>query len=139
MCPIRAEILSNKHWEKCFYFVICVISRHWFQTKLLPYIAYVWRIWGKNVIFRYIQKYIKTKYIYKHSPPPVFQNTTYIIDVYLYTCNKQSVKVGSWNTRGTMFYRLKMGEGRLTTHEIRYSQREMTPIISFVLKALNFA
>ena len=25
--------------EKYFYFIICMISRHWFQTKLLPYIA----------------------------------------------------------------------------------------------------
>ena len=28
-----------------------MISRHWFQTKLLPCIAYFWRFWGE---YRYI-------------------------------------------------------------------------------------
>ena len=49
-------------------------------------------------------------------PPPMFQNTTYIRDVYLY--KKKSVEMGSWNTGGTMFYRLKMGEGQLAAREI---------------------
>ena len=77
---------------------------------------------AKMSFFRYIINQ-KRKIFIKHCPPPpppVFQNTTYIRDVYLY--NKQSVQMGSWNTGGggggAMFYRLKMGEGQLPAHEI---------------------
>ena len=38
ICPIRAEISTNKHGENCI-FLICMISRYWFQTKFFPCIA----------------------------------------------------------------------------------------------------
>ena len=38
MCPIRAEI-STQTFGKMYLFVICMINRHWFQTKLLLYIG----------------------------------------------------------------------------------------------------
>ena len=43
----------NTHTIGKMYLIIVfrMISRHWFQTKLLLYIAYFWRFWGKNVIF----------------------------------------------------------------------------------------
>ena len=50
MCPIRAEISTHKNLGKCIYLDF-LISRHWFQTKLLLYIALFLRFWGKNVIF----------------------------------------------------------------------------------------
>ena len=55
MCPIRAEISTHKKIGKMYLFVICMICRHWFQTKLLLYIAEFWRFWGKNIIFFIIQ------------------------------------------------------------------------------------
>ena len=36
--PNKDRNFNPRTMGKCFYFVIC-ISRHWFQTKLLPYIA----------------------------------------------------------------------------------------------------
>ena len=87
--PIYARNFNPRTLGKCFYIFICMISRHGFQTKLLPYMAQFWRFWGKNVTFS-LYNQPKTEYIYKTlPPPPVFQNTTYIRDVYLY--NKQSV------------------------------------------------
>ena len=68
-----------------------MISRHCFQTKLLPYIMPNFGDFGaKMSFFRYIINQ-KRKIFIKHCPPPppVFQNTNYIRDVYLY--NKQSV------------------------------------------------
>ena len=37
-----------------------------------------------------------------------------------------------------MFYRQKMGESQLTTHEIRYSQRKITSIVNFFYKSMKF-
>ena len=61
---------------------------------------------AKNVIFS-LYNQPKTENIYKTLSPPVFQNTTYITDVYLY--NKQSVKMGSWNTGGNNVLHTKTG------------------------------
>ena len=65
-----------------------MISRHWFQKKLLPYIAQFWRFGGENVIFPLYNK-PKTENLNQTLSSPVFQNTTYIRDMYLYS--KQSV------------------------------------------------
>ena len=35
ICPIRGRKFNSRTFWKFFYFVICMISRHWFQTKLL--------------------------------------------------------------------------------------------------------
>ena len=37
--PYKGRNFNPRTLGKCFYFVICMISRHWFQTKLLPHIA----------------------------------------------------------------------------------------------------
>ena len=46
----------------------------------------------------------------------MFQNTTYIRDVYLYN-NLFKWRLGTQGG-GAMFYRQKIGEGQLITHEI---------------------
>ena len=33
--PYKGRHFNPRTYGKCFYFVICMISRHWFQTKLL--------------------------------------------------------------------------------------------------------
>ena len=39
--PYKGRNFYEKTLGKSFYFVICMISRPWFQTKLLPYIVTV--------------------------------------------------------------------------------------------------
>ena len=64
---------------------------------------------AKMSFFRYIINQ-KRKIFIKHCPPPpVFQSTTYIRDVYLY--NRKSVKMGSWNTGGGNVLQTKNGGG----------------------------
>ena len=67
--PYKGRNFNPRTLGKCFYFVICMISRHGFQAKLLPYIAYFWRFWGENVIFS-LYNQPKTENIYKTLPPP---------------------------------------------------------------------
>ena len=81
MCPIRAEITTHNIGKNCL-FLICMINRYWFQTKLLLYIAQFWRFWGKNVIFPYIINQKRNNFI-KHFLP-VYQEAADIRDVYLY-------------------------------------------------------
>ena len=37
--PSKDKNFNPRILGKCFYFVICMISRHFFQTKLLPFIV----------------------------------------------------------------------------------------------------
>ena len=37
--PYKGGNFNPQTLGKCFYFVLCMISRHWFLAKLLPYIA----------------------------------------------------------------------------------------------------
>ena len=48
--PNKGRNFNTQKIGKMYLFVICMICRHWFQTKLLLYIAEFWRFWGKNII-----------------------------------------------------------------------------------------
>ena len=37
--PNKGRNFNTQTFRKMYLFVMCMISRHWFQTKLLPYIA----------------------------------------------------------------------------------------------------
>ena len=117
ICPIRGRNFNPRTLGKCFYFVICMISRHGFQTKLLPNKALFWRFWGENVIFS-LYNQPKTENIYKTlSPPPPCSKTPLISEMCIYKTHN----LCKWGlgTRGrTMFYRLKMGEDQLPAHKI---------------------
>ena len=52
--PYKGRNFNPRTLGKRFYFVICLISRHWFQTKLLPYNAQFCRFRGENVFFFFI-------------------------------------------------------------------------------------
>ena len=49
--PNKGRNFNTQKFGKMYLFVICMMSRRWFQTKLVLYIALFWRFWGKNVIF----------------------------------------------------------------------------------------
>ena len=49
--PYEGRNFNPRTLGKRFYFVICLMSRHWFQTKLLPYNAQFCRFRGENVFF----------------------------------------------------------------------------------------
>ena len=121
--PYKDRNFNTQAFGKMYLLVICMISRHWFQTKLLLYIA--WKIlfviciishhwfqtklllWGdfgaKMPFVQYIINQKRNNFI-KHCPPTRYQEVADIRDVYLY--KKLSVQVGSWYTgRGAMFHR----------------------------------
>ena len=75
MCPIRTEILTQT-FGKMYLFVICMISRHWFQTKLILYSIYTSggmmfyrqksKGWGDDVLYTKYQRgagLLHTKYV----------------------------------------------------------------------------
>ena len=87
--PYKGTNFSPRTLGKCFYFVICMFSRHWFQTNFTSIYCLIFGNFGaKMSFFRFIINQ-KRKIFIKNCSPPVFQNTTYIRDVCLY--NKQSV------------------------------------------------
>ena len=113
--PYKGGNFNPQTLGKCFYFVLCMISRHWFLTKLLPYIAQFWRFWGKNVIFS-LYNQPRTGNIYKTLSPRC-SKTPIISEMCIYITHNLC-KWGLGTPGGTMFYRQKMGEGQLTAHEI---------------------
>ena len=105
ICPIRGRNLNPRTLGKCFYFVICMISPHGFQTKLLPNKAQFWRFWGENVIFS-LYNQPKTENIYKTLfPPRVPKHHLYqrCVSIKHTICVNGVLEHGG----GTMFYRLK--------------------------------
>ena len=88
ICPIRAEISTHEHWENVFilYFVWLVVVG--FRQNYFLILPNFGDFGVKMSFFRHRIKQNRKIFI-KHCPPPMFQNTTYIRDVYLY--NKQSV------------------------------------------------
>ena len=91
ICPIRAEISTHEHWENVFILLFVWLVVMGFRQNYFHISPNFGDFGAKMSFFRYIINQ-KRKIFIKHCsppPPPVFQNTTYIRDVYLY--NKQSV------------------------------------------------
>ena len=89
ICQIRAEISTHEHWENVFillfvWLVVMGLRQNYFHIS--PNFG---DFGAKMSFFRYIINQKRKIFIKHWPPPPVFQNTTYIRDVYLY--NKQSV------------------------------------------------
>ena len=108
--------------------VICMISRHWFQTTLPNFLDFGTKISFCN------QK--RNKFINHYKTLPVYQEAADIRDVYLY--KKLSEQVMSWYTGdggGAMFYGQKRKGCQRKTHKIRYRQREITLIVHFLINA----
>ena len=92
---------------------------------------------AKTSLFRYLINQKRNNFIKYCSPPPCI-NKPPVSEMCIYV-GHNLYKWGLDTRGGTMFYRQKMGEGQLTTREIRYSQREITSIVNFLIKAWNFA
>ena len=113
MCPIWAEISTQKHLGKCIYMYLlfvwlAVIGFRQNYFYILPNFG---DFGAKMSYFHYIINQKRNNFI-KHCPPPpsVYQEAADIRYVYLY--KKFALQVGSWYTGGggggTMFYRQKI-------------------------------
>ena len=88
ICPIKAEMSTHKHWNNIFILLfvwLVVIGFRQNYFRILPNFG----DFVAKMSFFLLYNQPKTKTIYKTLFPDVFQNTTYIRDVYLY--NKQYV------------------------------------------------
>ena len=105
ICLIRAEISTQTHFGKCICYLYDQPS--FVSDKITSIYCIILEILGQNAIFFYYIINQKRNNFIKHCPPPVYQETSDIRDVYLY--EKLSVQVGSWYTGGgTMFHRQKI-------------------------------
>ena len=95
--PYKGRNFNTQIFGKMYFkiFVICMISRHWFQTKWLHILPNFGDFGAKMSFFHYIVTQKRNNFI-KHCPPPIYQEAADIRDVYLY--KKFSVQVGSWYT-----------------------------------------
>ena len=139
MCPIRAEILTHKNLGKCIYLLFVWLAVIGFRQNyfyILPNFGY---FGAKMSFFHYIVNQKRNNFL-KHCPP-VYQEAADIRYVYLY--KKFAVQAGSWYTggggRGRCSIDKKPKECWLTTHKIHYSQRKITSIVHFLIKAWNLA
>ena len=116
ICPIRAEISTNELWENVFillfvWFVVMGFRQNYF------YISPNFGDFGAKVsFFRYISNQ-KRKIFIKHCSPPC-SKTPLISEMCIYITNNLCKWGLGTRGGGTMFYRLKMGEGQLPAHEI---------------------
>ena len=119
ICPIRAEISTHEHWENVFilYFVwLGVIGFRHNYFRILPNFG---DFGAKMSFFRYIINQ-KQKIFIKHCPPSC-SKTPLISEMCIYITNnlcKWRLGTRGGGGGGTMFYRQKIGEGQLITHEI---------------------
>ena len=109
--PYKGGNFNPQTLGKCFYFVLCMISRHWFLTKLPNFGDFG----AKMSFFRYIINQ-KLKIFIKHCSPRC-SKTPLISEMCIYIIHNLC-KWGLGTLGGTMFFRQKIGEGQLLTHEI---------------------
>ena len=99
-----------------------MISRHWFQTKLLSYIGLYWIFWGTNIIL-YLYNQPKREHVYKISPSPCSK-----LPMYIYITNNLC-KLGHWTQRDDVPQTKNRGGPAFNAWTTLYSQRKMTSIV----------
>ena len=115
ICPISAEISTHEHSENVFIllFVLVVIGFRQNYYHISPNFE---DFWAKMSFFRYIINQ-KRKIFIKHCSPRC-SKTPLISQMCIYITNNLC-KWGLGTPGGTMFYKLKMGEGwAQSAHEI---------------------
>ena len=122
--PYKDRYFNPRILGKCFYFVICMISRHWFQTKLPNYGDI-----GAKTSFCSLYNQPKTEKVYKVLFPRVPKHHLHqrcvSISVYLY--------FGSWNRGGGRCSTdIKWGRATLQHMKYRYSQQKITSMVNFL-------
>ena len=130
--PIRTEISSYKMRKKLFIFQIvrfngiCIWQNYFY---ILPNFG---DFGAKTSLFRYFINQKRNNFI-KHCSPPCI-NKPPISEMYIYI--RHNLYKWGLDTRGEQCSTdEKWGDGQLTTHEIRYSQRKITSILNFLIKA----
>ena len=83
--PYKSKKFNSRTLGKCFYLVICLISRHGFQTKFFHISPNFGDFGAKMSFFRYIINQ-KRKIFIKHCPPPC-SNTPLISEMCIYITN----------------------------------------------------
>ena len=107
--PIRAEISTHEYWENVFvllfvWLVVIDLRQNFFR------ISPNFGDFGAKMSFS-LYNQPKTENVYKTlPPPPVFQNTTYIRDVYLHNNNLCKWGLGTRGVGGDVL-QIKNGEG----------------------------
>ena len=131
--PYKGRNFNTQTLGKMYLFVICMINRHWFQTKLLLHIAQFLRFWGKKMSFLHYIINQKLNNFIKHCSPPCTKKPL-ISEMCIYI--KSSLCKWGLGTRGERcsIYK-KSQECLLTTHKIHYSQWKITSIVHFMIKA----
>ena len=112
---IRAEISTHEHWENDFilYFVWLVVI--FFRQNYFRILPNFGDLGAKMSFFRYIINQNRKIFI-KHCSP-VCSKTPLLSEMCIYiTTNMCKWHLGTRG--GGMFYRQKIGEGQLITHEI---------------------
>ena len=130
--PIRTEISPYKIRKKLFIFYIVRFNGIGIWQNYFRILSNFGDFGAKTSLFRYLINQKRNNFI-KHCSPPCI-NKPPISEM----CINIRHNLYKWRLDtlgGTMFYRQKMGEGQLTTHEIRYSQRKITSIVNFLIKA----
>ena len=134
--PIRTEISPYKIRKKLFIFQIVRFNGICIWQNYFCILPNFGDFGAKTSLFRYLINQKRNNFI-KHCSPPCI-NKPPISEMCIYM-RHYLYKWGLDTRGGTMFYSQKMGEGQLTTHEIRYNQRKITSIVNFLIKAWNFA
>ena len=93
--------------------------------------------WARTSLFRHLINQKRNYFINHCSPscinkPPISEMCIYIRHI-LYKWGLDTRDGEQCSTDK------KWGEDQLTTHEIRYSQRKITSLVNFLIKAWNFA
>ena len=94
--PNKGRNFNTQKFGKMYLFVICMISRHWFQTNYFYILPNFGDFGAKMSFFHYIINQKRNNFIKHYPPPPVYQEAADIRDVYLY--KKFAVQVGSLYT-----------------------------------------
>ena len=115
ICPIRAEISTYEHWENVFILIFVWLVVIGFRQNHI-YIVPNFRDLGAKMSFFSLYNQPKTEKIYKTLFPRC-SKTPLISEMCIYITHNLC-KWGFGTPGGTMFYRLKMGVGHLTAHEI---------------------
>ena len=115
ICPIRAKISTYEHWENVFILLFVWLVVMGFRQNHFHISPNFGDFGAKMSFFRYIINQ-KRKIFIKHCSPPC-SKTPLISEMCIYITNNLC-KWGLGTRGGTMFCRLKMGEGQLQAHGI---------------------
>ena len=122
ICPIRAEISTDERWENVFILLFVWLVFIGFRQSYFHISPNFWDFGAKMSIFIAILINQIRKIFIKHCSTRC-SKTPLISQMCIYITNNLCIW-GLGTPGGTMFYRLKLGEGQITAHEIRLKPME---------------